>query len=290
MSHDQSNYRYQKLTWPAINEAVEAERMVVIPVGSTEDHGPHLPLDVDQVIPGTICERTVKTRSDALLFPTVQHGFLPHHMDFPGGITVKWDRFVEYLLDLCFSLAHHGFQKLLLVNGHGSNAHLLEQVARQVIVQYPGVQCGSLSWWEIEEFQAEFRAHAEAGPRGSAHAGEMETSVYLAIDTDAVDMAKAERDISYPMGDHFYAYGLADDPDDVSTNVSLMEWWSTISRTGVKGDPTVATAEKGEAFLAGAVAGLHSILDEFAEFPIREIEDHHDREVENSDYDPFRPR
>ena len=290
MSSTHAEYRYQKLTWPEINEAVDAERMVVIPIGSTEDHGHHLPLDVDQVIPGTICERTVRDRTDALLFQTIRHGFLPHHMDFPGGTTIKWDRFVEYVLDVCLSIAHHGFTKLLLVNGHGSNDHLLQQVARLVTVQYPSVQCGSLSWWQIEEFQATFRELAEAGPRGSAHAGEMETSVYLAIDPDAVDMAKAERDISYPIGQHFYAYGLADDPDDVSTNVSLMEWWSTISRTGVKGDPTVATAEKGEEFLAAAVAGLHSILDEFAQFPVRPIEDHHSRSVDDADYDPFRPR
>lgn len=290
MAGTHTEFRYQKLSWPQINEAVEDERMIVIPVGSTEDHGPHLPLDVDQVIPETICEKTVRDRDDALLFQTVRHGFLPHHMDFPGGTTVKWDRFVEYVLDICLSLAHHGFSKILLVNGHGSNDHLLQQVARQVIVQYPTVQCSTLSWWHIEEFRAAFREHAEAGPRGSAHAGEMETSVYLAIDPHAVDMDEAERDISYPMGQHFYAYGLADDPDDVSTNVSLMEWWSTISRTGVKGDPTVATAEKGEAFLAAAVAGLHSILDEFVTFPMRPIDDHHAREIEDEAYDPFRPR
>jgi creatinine amidohydrolase len=290
VTNDRPDYRYQKLTWPQINDAVEDGTMIVIPVGSTEDHGPHLPLDVDQVIPETICEETVRTRDDALLFQTITNGFLPHHMDFPGGTTIHWHRFVDYLIDVCVSLAHHGFRKLLLVNGHGSNHHLVQQAARQVIVQYPHVQCGMLSWWEIEEFREQFREHAEAGSRGSGHAGEMETSVYLHVDPDRVDMEKAERDVSYPTGDHFYAYGIAGDPEDVSTNVSMMEWWSTVSRTGVKGDPTVATAEKGRRFLEGAVAGLHSILDEYREFPIREIDDHHARPVEDDEYDPFRPR
>jgi creatinine amidohydrolase len=283
-------HRYEKLTWPQVNEAVEDEQLVVIPVGSTEDHGPHLPLDVDQVLPGTICAETVAGRDDALLFPTVTHGYLPHHMDMPGGITIAWHRFVDHLIDVCASLVHHGFRKLLLVNGHGSNHHLVQQAARQVIVQHPGTHCAMLSWWQIDELQEAFREISDGGARGSGHAAELETSLYLHIDPDRVDMDEAVRDVSYPESDHFYATGLAADPDDVSTSVSMMEWWTTISRTGVKGDATLASAEKGERFLDEAVDGLHSILDELRAYPFREVDDHHDRDVSDDEYDVFRPR
>jgi creatinine amidohydrolase len=284
-------YRYDKLTWPQINGAVEQEQLVLVPVAATEDHGHHLPLDVDREIVGTICERTARDRDDTLLFPTVDHGYLPHHMDFPGGITIDWETFVKHTIDICVSLAHHGFEKILLVNGHGSNDHLLQLVARQVVLQYPDVHCGSLSWWQIEAVRDAARDLREAGPQGSAHAGEMETAMYLAMHPEAVDMDAAERDVAYPESRHFNNLDLAGEtrPED-STPVQMIEWWSTISETGTMGDPTVATAEHGEEFLAAAVAGLHEVLDEYRDHPIRPIVDHHVREVSADEYDPFRPK
>jgi len=110
------------------------------------------------------------------------------------------------------------------------------------------------------------------------------------IHPDRVDMDKAVKDISYPESDYFYAYGLANDPDDAKTQVTMMDWWTMISEHGVKGDATVATEEKGEKLLAAAVAGLHGVLDEFSTYPHREIVDHHERDVADREYDPFRPR
>ena len=165
-SEPTDEYRYWKLTWPQVNAAVEAGKTVVIPVGSTEDHGHHLPLDVDQVLPETICETAVRERDDALLFQTIPHGYLPHHMDYPGGITIRWDTFVNYLIDVGVSLCHHGFRRLLFVNGHGSNHHLVEQATRQVNLQYPGARAAMISWWEIEELREAAAELREAGPEG----------------------------------------------------------------------------------------------------------------------------
>jgi creatinine amidohydrolase len=198
-------HRYETLTAPEVNDAVDEEKMVVIPVGSTEDHGPHLPLDVDQVLPETICNRTVRNREDALLFPTVTHGFLPHHMPMPGGITIEWKRFVEYLIDIGVSLAHHGFEKILFVNGHGSNHHLVTHAAREIILQYPEVKAANISWWEIHELQETLAEVGDAGPRGSGHAGELETSLYMYIHPDRVDMENEVRGSSSPESDDFYA-------------------------------------------------------------------------------------
>ncbi|WP_458187954.1 creatininase family protein [Haladaptatus sp. NG-WS-4] len=283
--------RYDRLTWPEIDEAAEAGKTVLVPVGATEDHGPHLPLDVDRRIVEGICEPTVEDRDDTLLFPTIDHGYLPHHMDFPGGVTIGWKTFVDHCIDVCVSLAHHGFEKILFVNGHGSNHHLLELVTRQVILQYPDVHCAMLSWWQIEEVREVAREIREAGPQGSAHAGEMETSIYMYLYPDRVDLTEAVSDVGYPESTHFNSLDLAGEPrPEDSTPVTMMEWWSQISETGVMGDATAATAEKGEQFLAAAVAGLHSVLDEFADHPIRPVDDHHSRDVTPDEYDPFRPR
>jgi len=87
-------------------------------------------------------------------------------MDFPGGITIDWRTFVDYVIDVCVSLAHHGFERILLVNGHGSNHHLLELASRQVMLQYPDIHCAMLSWWEIDEVRETASAVREAGPQG----------------------------------------------------------------------------------------------------------------------------
>lgn len=284
-------YRYDKLSWPEINEAVEDEKMIVVPVGATEDHGHHLPVDVDRVIAEEICDRTVRDRDDTLLFPTIDHGYLPHHMDFPGGITIGWETFIKYMIDVCVSISHHGFDKILLVNGHGSNHHLLEQVTRQVILQHPDTHCAMLSWWELEEVREAARELRDAGPHGTSHGGEMETSIYMHLYPENVDNDAAPRDLEYPESKHFNAYDLAGERDpEWSTSVTMMEWWSTLSETGTRGDASVATPEKGKQFLDAAVEGMHSVLDEFKEYPHRQRTDHHARETGPRDYDPFRPK
>jgi len=283
--------RYDELTSPEIDEAAEDGATIVVPVGATEDHGPHLPLDVDRRIVEAVCEPAVAARDDALLFPTIDHGYLPHHMDFPGGITIDWRTFVDYVIDVCVSLAHHGFERILLVNGHGSNHHLLELASRQVMLQYPDIHCAMLSWWEINEVRETASAVREAGPQGSAHAGEMETSIYMHLYPERVDMDAAPRDVDYPESRHFNNLDLAGQtrPED-STPVTMLGWWSTISETGVLGDATVATPETGELLLEAAVEGLSSVLEEFATYPIRSIDDHHARTVTDREYDAFRPR
>ena len=285
------DYRYERLTWSEVDEAAGEGALVLIPVGSTEDHGPHLPLDVDQVIPTAICDAVAAEREDVLLFPTVDQGYLPHHMDFPGGITIGWKTFVDHLIDVGVSLAHHGFRKLLFVNGHGSNHHLVQQAARQVIIQSPETHAGMLSWWEIEPLRERVAELREGDPRSIGHAGELETSIYLHLHPDRVDVEAAPRDVSYPESPHVYSTDLVGErPPDASTPLSMMEWWSTISETGVKGDASLATAEKGREFLAAAVAGLDELVESFQSYPHREIDDRHAGGREARDYDPFRPR
>jgi creatinine amidohydrolase len=284
-------YRYRKLSWPEIDAAVEEEMMVVIPVGSTEDHGHHLPLDVDQVLPETICETALCDRDDALLFQTIPHGYLPHHMDYPGGITIGWETFVNYLIDVGVSLCHHGFERLLFVNGHGSNHHLVEQATRQICLQYPGARAAMLSWWEIAELREAAAELRDEGPAGSAHAGELETSLYLHVAGEYVDMEAATRDLTHPESAYFHTEDLAGErAPGQSTAATMMPWWSTVSETGVRGDATVATAEKGEQFVEAAAEGLNELLDAFREYPLREIDDKHGRKVADAAYDPFRPR
>src|SRR2546423_1918428 len=128
-------HRYAELTWPEIAERAAGDPVCVIPVATLEDHGYHLPVDTDAVIAETLAERAVLARpGQALLLPTVTHGYTPHHMDFPGSITIDWKRFVDYLVDIGSSLIHHGFRRILFVNGHGSNVPLVDIAARLLML------------------------------------------------------------------------------------------------------------------------------------------------------------
>ena len=123
---------YDDLTWPEINEAVQARKVVLLPVGSTEQHGPHLPLDVDNFLARSVCVAAAKRAPrEVLIMPTIPYGYNEHALDFPGTIDVAYAHFIDYCLDVCRSVAHAGFKRIVLVDGHGSNEHLCEFVARR---------------------------------------------------------------------------------------------------------------------------------------------------------------
>ena len=263
----QATYRFEKMSWPEVDQAAVAGRVVIVPVATLEDHGRHLPVDTDVMLASGVCEAAAQLiPNEVVLLPHVTHGYSPHHIDFPGTITINWKTFVDYVLDITRSLVHHGFRKILLVNGHGSNRPVLDMAARLTVIEHPYAHCGALSWWELTKVREVF-----AGVRESewvAHACELETSVYLALDPDNVEMDKAEKDTSFNKSPHFWSDLAGAPPAGYRNAVGLTEFWSTVTRDGVKGDPTKATAEKGRALLAAAAEELVDIVREFRERPI----------------------
>jgi creatinine amidohydrolase len=258
------------MTWPEIREVAAQERVVVVPIGTLEDHGPHLPIDTDVRIIEAICARACAQASDrVVLLPVVTHGYSPHHSDFPGSITIGWDTFVRYLTDITASLVRHGFTRIILANGHGSNMPLVDMAARLTIVDHPETLCCNYFYLYTPAGQEAIRSIRESAfPGGMAHACELETSIYLAIAPELVQMDKAEKDLNQPPSDYFYIDWF-DGPG------SMMEYWSTLSRTGTMGDPTLATAEKGEVLLAAAADELLMVIDEMHTRVIRPRVDHH---------------
>lgn len=283
-------YRYEKFSWPEHNDLVKADKTVVVPVACIEDHGRHLPIDVDVECVTTISEGAVKSRTDSLLFPTVKNGYDPHHMHMPGSISQNRESFLGKCIDIGTSLTHHGYERVLFVNGHGSNTHLLDQVQRQVNLHRPEARAAAVTWWELQEVVELMAEIGEGGPSGSSHAGESETSVYLHLHPDDVDMDEAVREIPYEDYPKHFARGWwAGDHEEASTRVTMMEYWSKFTDSGVSGDATVASAEKGEKIVEAAVTGLNSVLDEFAELPDLVPTDNHVVERTDRDFEPFRP-
>lgn len=276
-------YEFAKLTWEEVNEAVAAEKVCLIPAATIEDHGLHLPIDTDVVIAETICKRTAELAPQELvLLPCINIGYSPHHVDGPGVLTIKWDTFINYVKDITSSLAYHGFRKILIVNGHGSNHPVLEMAARLTMVENPDVQCGMLSWWNLKDVQKEVAEFRESEWTG--HACELETSIYLAAEEENVYMDKAIKDINPRMSKHFWADLVGQAPEGYANAVTMNEYWSTVSETGTWGDPTVATKEKGEKIIQTAATELVEIIRELKNRPSQSRRPHqlpqaHERNV-----------
>jgi creatinine amidohydrolase len=266
-------FLYDELTWHEIKEVVKEDRVVLINTATIEDHGPHLPLVTDVVIGWEVAKRAAaRVPRDVLLLSPNYHGYSPHHGDFPGGINIKGHTFTEYMLDITDSLIRHGFKKILIYNTHGSNAPWVNIVARLTVMRHGDkeVWCSVANLNGITEYRKALEDILEVYG-GSSHAGETETSMMLVLRPDLVYMDKAPKEMP------LWSDGaMKDDPPEVDRPfIWGGEWWSAITETGVNGDATVATKEKGEKLLEATVDALVKIIKAAKTWKIRKRKDHH---------------
>ena len=159
MTRAATEFRYEKLTWPEINDAIEMKQVCIVPCGAVEQHGEHLPLDVDLVCPGSIARGTGQQMPDkVLVLPTIAYGYTGHVMDFPGTINTHYETFIRQVLDVTKSLTFHGFKKIILLNGHGSNMPNLDLAARRTNLETDG-ECILIAWWELLKIDEGFMAN-----------------------------------------------------------------------------------------------------------------------------------
>ncbi len=260
-----SQYRYEKLTWPEINEAVEQNQICIVPCGAVEQHGDHLPLDVDLVCPGGIANGAGEGIPDkVLVLPTIAYGYTGHVMDFPGTINTHYETFIRQVMDVCKSLAFHGFKKIILLNGHGSNMPNLDLAARRVNLE-TDAECLLIAWWHLLTIDKDFLPNWRESvyPGGFSHACELETSLYLYLDEDNVRKDRIKNHIATLNDGNPYIWTdlLARGP------AALVSWTSTYSPRGVMGQPELATREKGEQVYHEAVRQLTDVVEFFQERP-----------------------
>lgn len=271
-----TEYRYEKLTWPEINDAVDLNKVCIVPCGAVEQHGHHLPLDVDLVCPTGIATGAGKAAPDKILvLPIVAYGYTGHVMDFPGTINTHYEHFMHQVLDITKSLAYHGFKKIILLNGHGSNMPNLDLVARRTNLE-TDAECVLAAWWNLLTVDKEFlpRWRQSKFPGGCAHACELETSLYMYLDgenvrTDQIrngTISFNEEDSPFNWVDLFAA-GPA----------TLISWTSSYSATGVLGEPELATPEKGREAYEEAVKQLVRFVHYFQPRPVDRRRDLHRR-------------
>lgn len=264
-----TEYRFNRLTWPEMNEAIAAQKLVILPTGSTEQHGPHLPLDVDVFLCDSVCLEVGRRAADrVLVLPPISYGLNLHHIDFPGTIHIEPETFIAFCLDITKSVAYHGFEKILLVNGHGSNGPLVDLVARKTVLATESL-CFATTYFQflLEAFEPIRESEV------MAHADEFETSLYLHLAPERVQMDKATAD-----DDRRGRFVSSDSTPNYP--VRFNDYWGRWTETGIHGDATKGTAEKGRILFEAAVEGLLQLVDELRTWPIEARRDQHKQPVQ----------
>lgn len=241
-------------TWPEVKTLITRDPVVVVPVGAVEQHGRHLPLRVDATLCQDVARRAaelaIEDGTPTVLTPTVWAGYSPHHMDFPGTITLSSNTFMSVVTDVTLSLRRHGFRRILLLNGHGGNANLLRSIVQTLRFEHD-TAVAAASYWD---FAVDVIRQWRRSPLGGInHACEMETSLMLAVRPDLVDMNQAQ-DTLVDRDPHLASDLVA------SGVVTCAGPFKEVTRTGVIGQPTLADAQRGEELISAIATRIKTFI------------------------------
>jgi creatinine amidohydrolase len=236
------------------------DRVVVLPLGSLEQHGHHLPLLTDSMIGTEIARRAEPLLGDEAVFlPMLWIGASDHHRAFPGTISIGNDLYVRMLVDMLESLIASGFRRVLLLTAHGGNLTPGSMAIYDVQSRHrdiPELWLALASWWQLaaERVAGLIKTRQES----VTHACELETSMILRLRPDLTRM-DAARGANIPFESAFFV------PDfHRQSRVEVARMFEQISETGAFGHPEVATAELGEALFQAAVDEVVAFVREFA--------------------------
>jgi creatinine amidohydrolase/Fe(II)-dependent formamide hydrolase-like protein len=248
-----------ELTWPEAERRLQQVDIALLPVGAVEQHGPHLPMDTDAFDADYLAKRVAEACSEPrpLVLPPIDYGVSYHHQDFPGTLSVSNDTLARMVYDIGMSAASQGIRKLVIINGHGGNAPALNFAAQMINRDariFVCVDSGETSDVDI---------YGLVETPNDVHAGEIETSTSLAVRPHLVRMDRA-----MPAVPEFSSRYL----DFTSKRgISWYAYTRRISSTGVMGDPTRGSAEKGEKIWAIMIAHLTAFVEDLKGMSLEEI-------------------
>lgn len=250
---------WQEMTRREIDEASRAGFAVIIATGAIEQHGPHLPVDTDISCSYELAKRIAEEMENVLVAPPVWWGYAPMNSGFPGLLTVRIETFLDLLRDICTSMLDQGFRKIFLLNGHGPNEDLLRLLV-QDIRRTHDVPIACASWYDLAA--EEIQRVRDSGMGGIGHAGELETSMQLFLRGEGMlDMASAKAHYIDPVEDFGSSFGWNDMFGRGMVYIGLHN--IVVNPLGIYGDPTLASAEKGEHIAAAVVDNAVAFLEEY---------------------------
>jgi creatinine amidohydrolase len=236
---------------PELRALAARDAVVIIPVASTEQHGPHLPTQVDCLLVGEIARRAATQaygRIPTLITPTIWSGLAEHHMSLGATLSLDFPTFFALVRGICRSVARHGFRNVLLLNGHGGNIAALTVAVNELAVELEA-PIATTTYWLLAQPAFAKILEKQANVR---HACEAETSMVLALKPELVDMSLAAGAVG-PTGREVLQVAGSD---------GAHRWISFKSRTshGAIGDPRAASAEKGERLLKAAAEAVARLV------------------------------
>jgi creatinine amidohydrolase len=229
------------LHWPDVGDATRAGAVALLPFGAVEEHGPHLPLGTDIDLAGTLADMICKA-AGLIRLPTMPYGQVWSLAHFPGSLSVRDEILVGLIADLADGLRRGGVTGLVLFTAHLGNVTAL-RTATRVLADAGGLPAIALAYPGLEQIAGEVLDSPRSHP-SIMHADELETSLMLALHPEKADMNRAVTEYpEYP-------------PDFGVAPVR----WDTLSRSGVFGDATAATAEKGERLVEHVVTTACEVI------------------------------
>jgi creatinine amidohydrolase/Fe(II)-dependent formamide hydrolase-like protein len=248
-----------ELTWPAAERRFKEVDVALLPVGSLEQHGPHLPLDVDAFDAEYLAQQIGARCSDPrpLVLPLIPYGVSYNHDDFPGTLSIGPETLTRMVHEIGLAAARQGITKLVVINGHGGNAPALRLAAQMINRDahiFTCVDTGESSDADVGKL---------AATRNDVHAGEIETSTTMALRPHLVHMERARKHVPSFSGAYL----------DFNSARSV-EWFARtarISRSGVMGDPTRASREKGEAMWEAMIRNMVEFVEQLKGMSLDEI-------------------
>jgi len=258
-------HNFLEMPHAEIQSADTSSWIAVLPLGATEQHGPHLPFETDTIIADGIAKHLSDAIDDDLqvtFLPTEPIGYSIEHSDFEGSKTLSFEDAINKWIAIGEDLAAKGIHKMMILNAHGGNSPLMTIVATELRVRC-NMLCVATSWTRFISGGDTVTADEKAF---GIHGGDIETSVVLALKPETVSMENAE---------NFHSL----QEDLAKTNKHLRAYgphaygWKAqdLNQQGVTGDASIATVEKGEALIKTAVTGLVELVREIHTFDMNNL-------------------
>jgi creatinine amidohydrolase len=257
-------HRWDSLRSPQFKTVDASRAVTVLPLGATEQHGPHLPLSVDTVLVEGVVNAALphlSAQDPVWVLPTQALGLSTEHQAFEGTLTLSPETVIALWCEIGASVARAGFKKMLMFNAHGGNVGLMDVVARELRAQH-GLLVYSSSWYNLpldEAALAQFSAHEH---RFGIHGGEIETSMMLALAPDLVDMSQAQNFTSSSQ-ERAQRYPVLGNGKSAKLGWHIQDY----NPSGAVGNAGAATAAKGQALVKSAGEQLAVLLRELMDLP-----------------------
>lgn len=261
---------WAELTSPDLAGLDPARTVAVLPLGATEQHGPHLPLQVDSVLAdGVVAAALPLLPSDlpVLFLPTQTVGFSPEHQAFPGTLSLKAETVIRLWTDIAEGVAAAGVKKLVLFNAHGGHVGPMDVVARDLRARL-GLLVYSVSWFNLPLPPAVEALFPPDEHRFGVHAGDVETSMMLALAPAQVRMNQAQAFHSTSR-DRAAGYPILGNGKSAKFAWQMQD----VNPAGAAGNAAAATAQKGQALLQASGQALAALLAEVSAMPLSTLVD-----------------